>query len=58
MQPTAESLTRTSGAQQTARRALWPWLVVAGLLLWLADILLRRVRLFEGTGAFSTENGR
>jgi len=56
VQPTAESLTKTSGVQQTARRALWPWLVVAGLLLWLADILLRRVRIFEGTGVFSTEN--
>ncbi len=56
VQPTAESLTKTSGVQQTARRALWPWLVVAGLFLWLADILLRRVRIFEGTGVFSTEN--
>ena len=31
----------------TARRALWPGLVVAALLLWMIDVLFRRVRVFE-----------
>jgi hypothetical protein len=26
---------------------VWPWLVFAALALWMVDILLRRVRLFE-----------
>jgi hypothetical protein len=45
--PDAAALTNSSGAHRTARRALWPGLVVAALLLWMVDVLLRRVRLFE-----------
>ena len=44
---TAERLRGTAGASRVARRALWPWLVMLALLTWLADILLRRVRVFE-----------
>lgn len=44
---TAEVLANATAASQTARRALWPFLVVFGLLLWLGDVVLRRVRLFE-----------
>lgn len=44
---TAERLSSTAGASRVARRALWPLLVVLALLVWLADILLRRVRVFE-----------
>ncbi|HEY7475602.1 MAG TPA: VWA domain-containing protein [Vicinamibacterales bacterium] len=46
-QPTPETLRAGGGAPQTARSALWPWLVVLGLIMWLADVLLRRVRIFE-----------
>jgi uncharacterized membrane protein len=45
-QPTLEDIARTSGAA-AARRAVWPWLVVAALAFWLTDIVLRRIRLFE-----------
>ena len=38
---------RRAAASQAARRALWPTLVFIALGLWLADIALRRVRLFE-----------
>ncbi len=38
---------REASAAQAARRALWPGLVLAGLALWLIDVLLRRVRIFE-----------
>jgi len=38
---------RKSPAAQAARRALWPVLVFVALGLWLSDILLRRVRIFE-----------
>ena len=46
-QPTMEDIARATGAAAAARRALWPSLVVAALALWLADIVLRRIRLFE-----------
>ena len=41
---------RESTHTQAARRALWPYLVLAALALWLVDILVRRVRFFEGAG--------
>lgn len=45
--PTAAQLSATAGEQRSARRPLWPALLWAALALWLADLLLRRVRLFE-----------
>jgi uncharacterized membrane protein/uncharacterized protein YegL len=42
--PTAESLRASGETSRASRRALWPGLVIAALVLWLADILLRRVR--------------
>jgi uncharacterized membrane protein len=42
--PTPASLREAAESPRAARRALWPGLVVAGLVLWLLDILLRRVR--------------
>lgn len=45
-QPTPDSLKNT-GAHRAARRALWPALVALALGLWLVDIWLRRVRIFE-----------
>jgi hypothetical protein len=38
---------RQSSAATPARRALWPALVAFALIFFLADILLRRVRIFE-----------
>jgi uncharacterized membrane protein/uncharacterized protein YegL len=43
---TSEALRRSPEAQ-AARRALWPALVLIALGLWMADITLRRVRIFE-----------
>jgi uncharacterized membrane protein/uncharacterized protein YegL len=42
----APSIRRASAAR-AARSAVWPALVLAALVLWLVDIGLRRVRLFE-----------
>src|SRR5262249_55998731 len=50
-EPTADSIKRVTGAHQVSRHALWPWLVAAALLFWFLDVLLRRVRLFEGVTA-------
>jgi len=38
---------RRATESQSARRALWPMLVLAALGLWLVDVLFRRVRVFE-----------
>jgi uncharacterized membrane protein len=43
----ADAIASTAASRQTARRALWPLLVVLALLVWLGDVVLRRVRLFE-----------
>jgi len=43
----AESLSNAAAASRTARRALWPALVILALLTWLTDVVLRRIRLFE-----------
>jgi uncharacterized membrane protein/uncharacterized protein YegL len=53
LQPTPESLSAATASRQTVRRALWPALVVFGLVMWLVDVLLRRVRLFETSGVIS-----
>ncbi len=45
-QPSPAALAST-GAHRSARRALWPALVVLALGLWLLDVWLRRVRVFE-----------
>lgn len=46
-EPSPTVLMRQSAAQQTTRRAAWPLLVMLALALWMVDIWLRRVRLFE-----------
>lgn len=46
--PTAASLANTNGEHRTTRRPLWPGLLWAALVAWMVDLLLRRVRLFEG----------
>jgi Ca-activated chloride channel homolog len=45
--PTAEDLKRTTSGSRSRRRPLWPGLLTLGLLLWFADLGLRRVRVFE-----------
>lgn len=45
--PDADSLRRADTDSRAARRAMWPWLVIFALLGWTADLILRRVRLFE-----------
>ena len=46
-QPQPGSLGAKSGERSTDRRPLWPALAVLALVLWLADLLFRRVRVFE-----------
>jgi Ca-activated chloride channel family protein len=46
-QPTAEQLGSTAGEHRASRRPLWPTLLWTALALWMVDLLLRRVRLFE-----------
>jgi len=41
------ALRDTTDRHPASRRALWPALATIALLLWGADILLRRIRLFE-----------
>jgi hypothetical protein len=36
-----------AASARSSRHALWPWLVLAGLMLWIVDVLVRRIRLFE-----------
>jgi hypothetical protein len=50
---TPEQLRETAGSRQTVRRALWPALVAFGLVMWLVDVLMRRVRVFETSGVIS-----
>ena len=45
--PDAEALRRAGTDSRAARRAMWPGLVLFALVGWAADLLLRRVRLFE-----------
>jgi uncharacterized membrane protein len=45
--PHAASLAARSGERSTERRPLWPTLVFFALAIWLVDLLLRRVRVFE-----------
>jgi hypothetical protein len=46
--PTAESLANAPRDRRTARRPIAPALIVFALALWFSDILLRRMRVFEG----------
>ena len=45
--PDAAALANAAGDRRTQRRPLWPSLVSLALLLWFADLVLRRVRVFE-----------
>ena len=45
--PTTDVLRKAPQSSRAARRALWPGLVIAALALWMVDVLLRRVRVFE-----------
>ena len=45
--PDAGALANAPGDSRTRRRPLWPSLIVVALVLWFADLLLRRVRIFE-----------
>lgn len=46
-QPTAAQLSNTEGERRASRRPLWPTLLWIALGLWLVDLLMRRVRVFE-----------
>jgi uncharacterized membrane protein len=45
--PEADALERGAGDTSASRIALWPWLVLFAAFAWAADLLLRRVRIFE-----------
>ncbi|MGE0040929.1 MAG: VWA domain-containing protein [Vicinamibacterales bacterium] len=46
-EPAPAAAGATGEASVRAPAALWPWLVALGLLLYLGDLLLRRVRIWE-----------
>jgi Ca-activated chloride channel homolog len=46
-QPAPASLAAKANERSTERRPLWPTLVALALALWLADLLFRRIRVFE-----------
>ncbi len=45
--PTPAALANTSDDRRTERRPFWPALIIAALVLWFVDLLLRRVRVLE-----------
>lgn len=45
--PSASALANAPGDRRSARRPLWPALLIAAFCLWFVDLLLRRVRVFE-----------
>jgi hypothetical protein len=45
--PSAASLGNRNAEARTERRPLWTTLILASLALWLLDIALRRIRVFE-----------
>jgi Ca-activated chloride channel homolog len=49
-QPSPEDLRRPAVRRQATTHEAWPWLVLLACVLWPLDLLLRRVRLFEGGG--------
>jgi hypothetical protein len=51
--PAAGQLRDVPAAATASRRALWPTLVLVALAAWLCDILLRRIRLFDGAPRIS-----
>jgi hypothetical protein len=46
-QPDAADIFATGGQTARSPMQLWPYLVVLALILYLGDVFLRRVRLFE-----------
>lgn len=46
-QPSAAQIANTAGEHRATRRPMWPTLLWIALGLWLTDLLLRRVRVFE-----------
>ena len=46
-EPDAAALRPGAGDRSTVPTRLWPWLLVLALAAYLADLLLRRVRIFE-----------
>jgi Ca-activated chloride channel homolog len=47
-QPSGSEIFETKGETVSYHTPLWPWLASFGLVLYLLDVLLRRLRLFEG----------
>ena len=56
-QPTAADVFSTGGETVLLRVPLWPYLAIVALLLYLTDLLLRRIRLFEGAVKPETVRG-
>ena len=47
MAPNVAAIEWPPASARSSRHALWPWLVAIALVLWMVDVLLRRIRLFE-----------
>ena len=45
--PNVAALEWPAASARSSRHALWPWLVVTALAIWMLDVFLRRIRLFE-----------
>ncbi|MAG70403.1 MAG: VWA domain-containing protein [Vicinamibacterales bacterium] len=52
--PSTETIAAVDGARTVRPVALWPYLAVAALALYLLDLLLRRIRLFDAAADFAT----
>lgn len=46
--PAPGSISDAGDARARTPRPLWPWLLAAALMLYLTDLLLRRIRIWEG----------
>jgi hypothetical protein len=49
--PSAGALANRDAQRRTERRPLWTILILAALVLWLLDIVLRRIRVFESASS-------
>jgi Ca-activated chloride channel family protein len=52
--PASASLASSTTERRLRHRQLWPALVGLGLALWFVDLALRRVRLFDADGVYSS----
>jgi hypothetical protein len=57
-QPKAAEIFDAGGETSLTATALWPWLAAFALSLYVIDVLLRRLRLFEQKAGINTETAQ